>query len=143
MLASFFVLIYFIGINSISDEECLKIAQNCYNMKSLETCHLNNLPEGCHCCYNKFYLNNEPMENCVVASGVFYQQYYNLKPGDIISDNGITYKSISNTCSKYYNTGNQKESRNTTRNTTNSTKNSSIKYSLSVVYLLFYICLIY
>ena len=45
------------------------------------------------------------MEICVVASGQYYQQFYNLKPGDVISDNGLTYKSISNTCSKYYNSG--------------------------------------
>ena len=139
LVALIFVLISFISINSISDEECLKIAKSCYQMKSLETCHLDNLPDGCHCCYNKFFFNNEPMENCVVASGKFYQQYYNLKPGDIISDNGITYKSILNTCSKYYNSGNGKES----GNTSNSTKNSSKKYSLSVIFLLFYICLIY
>ena len=139
LVALIFVLISFISINSISDEECLKIAKSCYQMTSLETCHLDNLPDGCHCCYNKFYFNNEPMENCVVASGKFYQQYYNLKPGDIISDNGITYKSILNTCSKYYNSGNGKES----GNTSNSTKNSSKKYSLSVIFLLFYICLIY
>ena len=137
-----FMLIYFIGINSITDEECLKIAKNCYNMKSLETCHLDNLPEGCHCCYNKFTFNNEPMELCVVASGTFYQQYYNLKPGDTISDSGMTYISISNTCSKYYNSGNGKESGKTSK-TSNSTKNSSNKYSLSTLGLLFYICLLY
>ena len=139
LISLLFLLISFIGINSISDQECLEIAKNCYNMNSLETCHLNNLPEGCHCCYNKFYLNNEPMELCVVASGQYYKQYYNLKPGDIISDSGMTYKSIFNTCSKYYNSGNGKES----GNTSNSAKNSSKKYSLSVVFLLFYICLIY
>ena len=104
-LLLFFILISFISINSITDEECLNIAKSCYEKKSLETCHLDNLPEGCHCCYNKFYLNNEPMEICVVASGQYYQQFYNLKPGDVISDNGLTYKSISNTCSKYYNSG--------------------------------------
>ena len=62
-----------------------------------------------------------------------------LRPGDIISDNGITYKSLLNTCSKYYNSGNGKKS----GNTSNSAKNSSKKYSLSVVFLLFYICLIF
>ena len=103
LVSLLFVLISFIGINSISDNECLEIAKKCYQMQSLETCHLDNLPEGCHCCYNKFYLNNEPMENCVVASGQYYNQYYNLKPGDTISDSGITYTSILNTCSKYYN----------------------------------------
>ena len=75
------------------------------------------------------------MENCVVASGVYYQQYYNLKPGDVISENGLTYKSILNTCSQYYNSGNGKDSAKTTKttkttkNTTNSTLNSSNKYS--------------
>ena len=139
LISLFFVLISFIGINSISDAECLEIAKSCYQKTSLETCHLDNLPEGCHCCYNKFYLNNEPMENCVVASGQFYQQYYNLKPGDVISDNGITYKSILNTCSKYYNSGNGKES----GNTSNSTKNSSTKYYFSIISLLLYIFIIY
>ena len=141
IVSLFFVLISFIGINSISDQECLRIAQSCYEKKSVETCHLDNLPEGCHCCYNKFILNNEPMENCVVASGQFYQQYYNLKPGDIISSNGVTYKSVFNTCSKYYNSGNGKKSGNT--NTSTSTENSSKKFSLSVLCLLFYISLIY
>ena len=69
---------------------------------------------------------------CVVASGKYYQQYFHLKPGDIISDNGMTYKSILNTCSKYYNSGNGKKS----GNTSISAKNSSKKYSLSVVFLL-------
>ena len=106
----FFILISFISINSITDEECLNIAKSCYEKKSIETCHLDNLPEGCHCCYNKFYLNNEPMEICVVASGKYYEQFYNLKPGDVFTENGLTYKSILNTCSKYYNSGNGKES---------------------------------
>lgn len=136
LVSLLFVLISFIGINSISDNECLEIAKKCYQMESLETCHLDNLPEGCHCCYNKFYLNNEPMEICVVASGQYYNQFYNLKPGDTISDSGITYTSILNTCSKYYNSGND------SGKTSNST-NSSKKYSLSIIILLFYIYLIY
>ena len=141
LISLLLVLISFIGIISISDEECLEIAKSCYQKKSLETCHLDNLPEGCYCCYNKFYLNNEPMENCVVASGQYYQQYYNMKPGDVISDNGISYKSILNTCSKYYNSENGNEKK--TGKTSNSTKNSSTKYYLSIISLLFYICLIY
>ena len=74
------------------------------------------------------------------ASGVYYQQYYNLKPGDVISDNGLTYKSILNTCSKYYNSGNGTKSGNNTKSTNS---NSSKKFSLLIIILLFYIYLIY
>ena len=136
LVSLLFVLFCLIGIKSISDDECLRIAKSCYEKTSLDTCYLDNLPEGCHCCYNKFYLNNEPMENCVVASGIYYQQYYNLKPGDVISEYGLTYKSISNTCSKYYNSGNQTQSRN---NTNSTDSNSSKKYFLSIIILFLYI----
>jgi hypothetical protein len=136
----FLLLISFIGINSISDDECLNIARSCYNKKSLETCYMDDLPEGCHCCYNKFYLNGEAMENCVVASGQYYQNYYNLKPGDKISEYGMTYESILNTCSKYYNSG---KNNSTTNSTTNSTRNSANKYSLSIIVLLLYIYILF